>query len=148
MQTWHRGLAAAALIGSIISLTTTSQADERVVNGYTYIAPSMYLTPPIVYYDPAFAVPAPYVVRPVNAPLPAPVVVSSGPAYVVPTTPVYTPTALGGYGVPSTVLERGYYSRNGLEYRRKQYVPGRAAPVYTYRIDSKPNGVRIRERYR
>ena len=43
--------ATAVLAGSL------SQADDLAVNGYTYVAPSTYLTPPIVVYDPAFVVP-------------------------------------------------------------------------------------------
>ena len=148
MRGLQAGLALLVVMGTLAGSVSAGRAAEPFVNGYTYLAPSMYLTPPIVYYDPAMVIPAPYVVRPMNAPAPVPQVVYGGPAYVVPAAPVYAPPSPGGYAVPSVVRERGRYSRNGLEYKYRQYVPGRAAPVYTYRIDSEPNGVRIRERYR
>lgn len=147
MQGLRTCLASAALIGALAGDPLAGRAEDLVVNGYTYIAPSVYLTPPIVYYDPAFVIPAPYVVRPLNAPGPMPPVVYGGPVYVAPVA-TYNPAWQTGYAGPSAIRERAYYSRNGLEYKYQEYVPGRAAPAYTYRIDSQRHGVRVRERYR
>jgi hypothetical protein len=117
----------------------TSFGQGLVVNGYTYVAPSVYPAPPVVFYDPALVVPSSTVIQPLNYVAPAPVVYAR-PAYVTPVyaAPVYAPTV--------TVQPRGWYGRNG--YKVREYVPGRAAPVHTYRVDPDRYGVKVRERFR
>jgi hypothetical protein len=130
-------LAAAAILAS------PCRAQDLVVNGYTYVAPSLYPAPPVVVYDPAFVVPTRTVIQPINYVSPARVVYT--PTYVTSyPTGVYAPVMVG----PTAVRQRAWYSRNGLKLTVKEYVPGRAAPVHTYRVDSERGGVRVRERFR
>ena len=124
-------------VTAVLISAIPSAGQDLTVNGYTYIAPSVYPTPPVVVYDPAFVVPTRTVIY-------------AEPAFVTQTVMPYNPTwAYAPVTVgPTAVRERVRYSRNGLEYKYQAYVPGRAAPVYTYRIDSERRGVKIRERYR
>jgi hypothetical protein len=120
-----------------------------VVNGYTYIAPSLYPAPPVVFYDPALVIPSSTVIQPMNYVAPAPLVYPR-PVYGAAYYPA--PVAVA----PTAVRQRGWYGRNGLEYKVKEYVPGRAAPVHTYRVDPDrynvvdPDryNVKVRERFR
>lgn len=132
----------------LIILGSSARAGD-VVNGYTYIAPSIYPAPPVVLYDPAFNIPVPTVIQPLSYTVPAPVVYAQ-PAFVSQTVMPYNPTwAYAPVMVgPTAVRARANYSRNGLEYRYREYAPGRLLPVYSYKVDSEPYGVKIRERVR
>lgn len=138
------------LLSSLVALAAITPAvgdDGVFVNGYTYVAPSTYLTPPVVIYDPFFAVPAPTVIAPVGY---FPPVVYAEPAFVsqtvVPLNPTwnYPPAVVG----PSAYRARARFGRHGMDYTYHEYIPGRAAPVYTYRVNPGPHGVRVRERVR
>jgi hypothetical protein len=145
-QRWQVWSCVAALC---VAAVEASRADDLVVNGYTYVAPSVYLTPPVVVYDPAMLIPAPTLVLPrTTYVVPAPVVYAE-PAFVSQTVVPYDP--IWNYGPvvgPVAYRQRAWVGRHGLEYKYQAYAPGRLAPVYTLRVDSKPNGVRIRERIR
>jgi len=105
--------------------------------GYTYIAPSLYPAPPVVVYDPALLVPAPDVIYPLPL-TPAQPVVPYGPVWSYPAV----------VSAPVQYRERVRGTRFGPGYTYRAFVPGRAAPVYTFRSNSTPYGVRVRERYR
>jgi hypothetical protein len=127
----------------------TARADDLVVNGYTYVAPSVYPAPPIMVYDPFFLVPTRTVILPrATYVAPAPVVYVE-PAFVSQTVVPYNPVwNYGPVAGPTAVRERARFDRHGLEYKYQAYAPGRAAPIYSYRAESTPRGVRVRERYR
>jgi hypothetical protein len=131
----------ACLFGLLAVLLSDVPATAQglVVNGYTYIAPSVYPAPPVVVSDPALVVPTQTVIQPLNY---APVVYAP-PVYA---SPAWRPAPV--VVAPTAVRERAWYSRNGLEYKYQAYVPGRAAPVYTYRVDPDRYRVKIRERFR
>ena len=129
----HCGLGI-VLIANLVS--AVGQAQDHPVNGYTYIAPSTYLTPPIMVYDPALVVPTQTVITPYAAPS---IYAYPEPVYVAP---------VWNYGPAPYVRERVRLDRNGVDYRYRVYAPGRAAPVYSYRVDPGPHGVRVRERLR
>lgn len=141
-----RGCVAAMMM---LAGSAASQAQELAVNGYTYFAPSYYPAPPVVVYDPAFIVPARTVIHPRQvymAPVP---VVYAEPAFVSQTVVPYNPVWNYGPAVaPMAYRERGHVNRHGLEYKYQAFVPGRHAPVYTYKVDAERHGVKIRERYR
>jgi|GEM_PF-3516332 len=124
-------------------------AQDRPVNGYTYIAPSVYPAPPIVVYDPAFLVPSQTVISPLGYGPPASMIYAE-PAFmhqtVMPSDPTwaYAPPLVG----PSGYRERVRFGRQGVDYSYRAYAPGRSAPVYSYRVDPGRHGVRIRERVR
>lgn len=132
------------ILAVLTGMASVGQAHDLIVNGYTYAAPSVYLQPPVVVYQPVMMVPA----RPVVT-IPAPVVYAE-PAYVshtlVPVAPSwnYAPTVV----VPTRVRERTVVRPHSMDYRYREYVPGRGTPVYTYKVDANRAGVRVREYYR
>jgi hypothetical protein len=69
----------------------TCQAQDLVVNGYTYFAPSVYPTPPIVVYDPAFVVPTRTVILPRATYVAPDPVLYAEPAFVSHTVVPYNP---------------------------------------------------------
>lgn len=103
---------------------------QEYVNGYTYVAPSYYLSPPVITagppyvaavdaYGPTFA-PA-YQPVPVyqSVPLYHPVPVYQAPAYLPAPVPVYHGVPVGGV----YVRERWKASPRELEYTLKTYGP-------------------------
>jgi len=119
---------------------------DDVVNGYTYVAPSYYLTPPVIVAPPPVVFgPAPVLLaRPVYAP-----VVTMEPAFLHTSVMPYDPVWPYAYaGIPGAYYtERVRTSPREVEYKVKTYGPaGRS--VYSYEVDAKRNGVVVRERFR
>jgi hypothetical protein len=133
------GLAAAMIAVSAVG----ASADHRV-RGYTYIAPSYYLTPPVVA-APVVVAPAPAVVpRPIYAP------VVYEPAFLHTTVVPYDPVWPYAYmGLPGRYYrEKIDVDRDEIEYQLKAYGPRGAKTVYSYEVDATRRGVKVRERVR
>lgn len=134
---WLRTALAVLLIASPVA------SQDFVASGDTAIAPL-----PVLAYDPALAIPAPIVIRPVPEPFP---LFYAEPAFLtqtmVPYDPVwnYPPVMVAA---PMAVREKVRFNRHGMDYRYQAYVPGVPGAVYSYEVDSHRRGVKIRERYR
>lgn len=96
---------------------------QEYINGYTYVAPSYYLAPPVITYTSPFPplvvyAPPPVVVAPRPVLVPPPVVYANV-TPVVASTPVVTT-----YPAPVPVYrERLKTSRREVEYTAKGYNP-------------------------
>lgn len=109
------------LIGLLVVSSGTTALAQEYVNGYTYVAPSYYLTPPVVTYPsvdvfPPYYLAQPVAVRPpywVPQPIPAA-------TYVVPTPGVVTYPVVPA---PTYYKERVKYSPREIEYTLKGYGP-------------------------
>jgi hypothetical protein len=130
----------------LLAGTAPLASAEGPVNGYTYVAPSYYLTPPVIVAPPPVVYgPAPVMLaRPVYAP-----VVAVEPAFLHTTVMPYDPVWPYAYStLPGTYYkERVNASPREVEYKLKTYGPG-GRSVYSYEVDAKRNGVVVRERYR
>jgi len=119
---------------------------DGFVNGYTYVAPSYYLTPPVLTVPPPVVLgPSPVMLaRPVYAP-----VVVMEPAFlhttVVPYDPVWNYPPAAVVAPAGVYRERVHASPREVEYKVKA-PNGRT--VYSYEVESRPYGGVVRERYR
>lgn len=108
-------------------------AAGEIVNGYTYVAPSYYLTPPVIVSGSVYVVPVP--VRP---------------AFVVPLTaqqPFATPYV---YRVPpaSTYRDRVTVRPREIEYNARSYGPYGERRRTHYEVEWNRRGVEIEYRSR
>jgi hypothetical protein len=133
-----RSLVLSSLIVPVMPALALAQ-DDLVVNGYTYVAPSIYPVPPVVVYDPFFAAPTQTVIVPAGY-YSHPVVYSQ-PAFV-------SQAVAPGWNyvpAPRAVRARARPGLHGMTYTYHEYAPGRAAPVYSYRVNPGRYGVRVRQ---
>jgi hypothetical protein len=92
----------AGWLTGVLALTAAPAFSQEYVNGYTYVAPSYYLSPPVVtVYEP---------VVPLVAVRPAPVVITPRPMVVGPPVIGYAPP-------PVVVRERVRVRPSGVVYR-------------------------------
>lgn len=135
------GVAAALAVAG----AADASADHKA-RGYTFIAPSYYLTPPVVVTPvPVVVAPAPLVV-----PQPAYAPVIYEPAFLHTTVVPYDPVWPYAYmGLPGRYYrERIDVDRGEVEYKLKAYGPYGAKTVYSYEVDATRRGVKVRERVR
>lgn len=136
-----RNLSVSGWVLAVCLLTTSPVAAEEIVNGYTYVAPSYYLTPPVVVTGP---LPPPVVVYP-----PAPITVYE-PAFLHTTVVPYDPVWPYAYmNMPGAYYrERVTVRPRGVDYRVRTY--GGAGPVRGVRteIEYRPYGVEYKVRTR
>lgn len=125
------------------------EAQPIAVNGDSYAAPSVYLTPPVAVYDPAFLVPTQTVILPTATYVAPARVIYLTPTYISQPVVSYQPVGVFVPAVaPVAYRERLRYKPREMKYQYREYVPGRAAPVYSYKIEAERNRVKIRERIR
>ncbi|HUQ70789.1 MAG TPA: hypothetical protein VM165_14765 [Planctomycetaceae bacterium] len=135
------------IAAALLCVAHTASAGEFKYPGYTYVAPSYYLTPP-VYYAP-FA-PPPFA-APVQVYAPSRVVGSSviahEPAFLHTTVVPYDPVWNYGGVLPGTAYrERASARPRDYEYTLKTFGP--PGQRYRYKVEVDPNDIEVRQRYR
>lgn len=107
------------LMAMMICGATTAASAQEYVNGYTYVAPSYYLTPPVVTYPSVNVFPPYYMAQPVAVrppywvPQPIPAATYAVPTYAVPTANVMTYPVVPA---PTYYQDRVKYRPREIEY--------------------------------
>ena len=143
---------------ALLSIVAQSSAGEPIVNGYTYVAPSYYLTPPVIEsvpYWPAPAAGGPVVVAPVVPPhgallVPSPGVAVYEPAFlhtdVVPYDPVWPYAYMGLPG--GYYRERLHVRPREVEYSLKTYGAMGVPRVQKYEVEYGKRGLKVESKWK
>jgi hypothetical protein len=142
-----RRLLAAFALTAGLCLATTASAGDIKYPGYTYVAPSYYLSPPVYYVPfapPPFAAPVQ-----VYAPsrVVAPPVVVAEPAFLHTTVMPYDPVWNYGGALPGTAYRQRVSVRpREVEYTYRTYgPPGTRSRT---RVEVEPDEIEVRQRSR
>lgn len=142
-----RQLSALLLFCSNLLFVGTTSAGDIKYPGYTYVAPSYYLTPPVYYAPfapPPFAAPVQVYAPSHVAGLP---VIVAEPAFLHTTVMPYDPVWNYGGVLPGTAYrERVSIRPREYEYTLKTFGP--PGQRYRYKVEVEPHEIEVKQRYR